>query len=173
MFERFAIRSFLAWTLVVAPALYPQSAQYASPWAGLASSASINSSAAGDAASVDPASAADVVFSPTDALMVANRARTLGNAPSGDGTRYFAATDLDLRKLNVQQQLARLSPAPVVAGDGVRKLDIYVDLKDPLFVQPRPGQSVDIGSAEIKGQGGAQDVEVNASIFLNGVYPTP
>jgi hypothetical protein len=50
----------------------------------------------------------------------------------------------------------------------VRKLDIYVDLMDPLVLQVRPGQSVNIGSAEIKAQG-VQNIEVNASIFLNGV----
>lgn len=166
-------RCFLAWALLAVPSLYSQTAQFASPWAGLASSASVNSSAAGDAAAVNPASAADVIFSPTAALMVANRARTLGNTASGSGTRYFAVTDLDLSKLTPQQQLARLSPVPAVAGDGVRKLDIYVNLRDPLFVQPRPGQPIDIGSAEIKAQGGAQNVDVEASIFLNGVNLVP
>jgi hypothetical protein len=168
MIRNFAIRSFLAGALLAAPSLYSQTAQFGSPWAGLSSSVSTNSSSAAAAAAVNPASAANVVFSPTTALMVANRARTLGDKPSGSGTRYFSATDLDLSKLTPQQRLQRLSPAPVVAGDGVRKLEISIDLKDPLFVEAQSGQSIDIGSADIKAQG-HQNVEVNASIFLNGV----
>lgn len=54
----------------------------------------------------------------------------------------------------------------------MRKLEININLRDPLFVEPRPGQSIDIGSAEIKAQG-FQNVEVNASIFLNGVILVP
>jgi hypothetical protein len=73
--------------------------------------------------------------------MVANRARTLGNTRGRmfhlHMCHFYPAPDLDLSRLNYQQQLARLSPAPVVAGDGVRKIYLYLDLGDPLVLAPR------------------------------------
>lgn len=167
MRNNIASRFLLAAALLCTPRLPAQSAQFSSLQPSLASSVPSALSATAAAEAGNPASAA-ALFSPVTATAVANRARTLGNTPSGSGTRYFAATDLDLRNLTPRQVLDRLSPKPVSARDGVRHLDIYVDLKRPLLVDVQPGQSVNIGSAEIKAEG-IRDVEVHASIFLSGI----
>lgn len=160
--------AFLA-VLVVAPLARPQAAQFNSLGPSVTSSTP-SSLAASVAAQGGQVSAASHLFSPVTAAANVNRARTLGNTPSGSGTRYFAAADSDIANLSPRQVAERLVPKPVSAGDGVRKLEISIDLKRPLLIEaPPPSQSLNIGSAEIKGGGGYRDVEVQASIFLSGI----
>lgn len=150
----------LSTTLVFTPLLHGQTADFSALRSQLQMSGSAVST-------LDPASASNV-FTYSTQIMIENRARTLGNKLSGSGTRYFAAVDSDLRGLTPQQALQRLSPPPINPGDGVRKVEISIDLQRPLTMEARPGDSVDIGTAVIN-SGGLQNVEVQSSIFTSGV----
>jgi hypothetical protein len=154
----------LAAAMLIVPALRAQNAQQVSSLLPALQSAAPSPSTAGSGA----ASAAEI-FSPATEIMVQNRARTLGNSLSGSGTRYFAATDTDLKGLSPAQALARLSPPPVSAANGVRKLEISINLQQPLIVEARSGQPIDIGTAVVQAAGGVQNVEVHASIFFDGI----
>jgi hypothetical protein len=103
-----------------------------------------------------------------DPTMIQNRYRTLGNNLSGGGDRYFAASDRDVQGLSPQQALRRLSPPAVSAAQGVRTLDIAINLTEPLTVEAQPGQLVEIGTAVVHAAG-LRQVEVNTSIFTNGI----
>lgn len=110
------------------------------------------------------------VRSPSEIVSIKNRARLLGDQPSPSGTRYFAVTDSAIRDLRPDQLRERLSPTVIKAGDGVRRLDIVVEVRRPLTVRSSPGASeVYIGTALVEAGPALNDIEVRASIFTSGI----
>lgn len=130
------------------------------------------SSTAGSLArsSITAASAAATTGSPDPSteVMVRNRARVLGDRLSADGTRYFSVADSDLRGKTPDQVLQRLSPSAISTGDHVRQIDIEVNLNTPLTVFTKPGQSIDIGTAQVDGAG-VHSITVNSMILTDGI----
>ena len=92
----------------------------------------------------------DAPYSQSTLVMITNRARTLGNQASAARTRYFVATDADLRGKTPEETLQRLTPAEIRPGDHVRTLEVLIDLKRPVTVRPEAGQTANIGTAIVE-----------------------
>jgi hypothetical protein len=107
-------------------------------------------------------------YAPSQLALIENRARTLGNQLSASRTRYFAVTDADLRGLSPEAALARLAPPPVTAADGVRNLNIVINLTHPITLASPPTQPVTIGTAIIDGAG-IRNIHVQTYIFAPGL----
>ena len=102
---------------------------------------------------------------------VKNRARSLAGELSGSATRYWAVTDVDLEDLSSRaEKLARLLPPPVTAGNGIRRYEVVVDTRNPLFFDLARHEVARVGTVEV--QRGSARVEVitiidNAVIYSN------
>jgi hypothetical protein len=103
-------------------------------------------------------------YSEVSIAAIKNRARTLGDAPSGSGTRYFEVTDLDLNSLSASEILRRLSPESAREAADIRLIDIVVDLRRPLLLYSKPGQPVTIGTAVLSAAEAAKTIQVNSII---------
>ena len=94
-----------------------------------------------------------------------NRAQVLGNRVSGDGTRYFSVTDRNLAGIKDPKVIAqKLCPPPIVAGDGVRRIEIEIEVRAPLFLAVPMGQEVRIGTVSV--DPGVRDIQVNSRIYM-------
>ena len=99
--------------------------------------------------------------------MVKNMARWFQNRVSPSGVRYWSLVDSDLKGKTPDQMLQRLSPPAIQEGGRVR-MDVVVDLKEPLTIFARPGQSISIGTALVDGAG-TQSITVTSIISTNGL----
>jgi hypothetical protein len=111
------------------------------------------------------AGAVSGTVTPSSLVMIENRARVLGNRLA-NGIRYFAVTDSDLIGKTPAEIMQRLSPSPIRAGDGVRSMEIVVDLKRPLTLYTSGGEP-NIGTAIIQASPSLRQVEIHSSIFAN------
>ena len=105
-------------------------------------------------------------YTPSSLVMIENRARTLGDRCDASGTRYFAVKDSDLIGKKPQEIVQLLAPTAIKAGDGVRKMEVLVDLQKPIMIYTNPGQSAYIGTVVAQGSG-LRQIEVHSSIFAN------
>ena len=102
---------------------------------------------------------------------VKNRARSLAGELSGSATRYWAVTDVDLKDLGTRaEKLARLAPPPVIAGSGIRRYEVVVDTRNPLFLDLARQEVARIGAVEV--QSGAARLEVRTVIENAAIYAT-
>jgi len=111
-------------------------------------------------------SGASGTFSPSEVVMIKNRARVLGNKVDGSGTRYFAVTDSDLIDKTPQEVVQRLSPPTITSGDRVRNMDIVVDLQHPVTIYAPADQPPSIGTVTIS-DSDVHSVEVNSFVLIN------
>lgn len=108
--------------------------------------------------------------SPASIMSVKNRARTLGDQPSPSATRYFSVSDADLRGLTPAQVNTRLSPTEIRAGDGIRRVEIVVEIQRPLNIRTTSVDvPVQIGTATLEASPLLKDIEVKASIFTSRI----
>lgn len=105
---------------------------------------------------------------PSTETMVRNRARVFQDRVSPSGVKYWSLLDSDLNGKTPDQVLQRLSPTAIGSGDHVREMDILVDLKEPLTVFTKPGQSISIGTALVDGAG-ISSITVASMISTNGL----
>ncbi len=102
---------------------------------------------------------------------VKNRARSLAGELSGSATRYWAVTDVDLQGAKSRaEKLARLTPPPVHARDGVRRYSAVIDTRNPLFLDLARQELVRVGTVEV--QRGAARLEVTTIIENAAIYST-
>jgi hypothetical protein len=103
--------------------------------------------------------------------LIRNRARTLGDDTVA-GTRYFASTltNGDVAGKTPEQLLQLLTPPPVKATDGIRRMEVLLDLTRtrPLTLFGPPRQPVSVGTVQVQSQG-IKQIEVNTSIISNGL----
>jgi hypothetical protein len=107
-------------------------------------------------------------FDPSTIEMVKNRARTFGDQVSGAGKRYWALTDADIQGKTAEQIQRLLTPSEVKPGDGVRVMDIVVELLGPIKILSSPDKPVYIGTAQVDARA-ARKIEVNSNIVVNGI----
>jgi len=103
-------------------------------------------------------------WDPTTQVMIANRARVLGNRATASGTQYFAVTDRDIANTKPEDLIQRLSPVVTSGGEPVRKVEILVDLQRPLTVVTHSRQSVNLGTAILETPS-LRNIEVDTGIF--------
>ena len=116
-----------------------------------------------------PPAISEKSYSAPSMVMIKNRARTLGNQATGSRTRYFAVGDSDLIGKNPEEVLKLLEPTPVNASDGVRRLDLLIDVtRAPLTILGRPGQELNVGMAVVDSLG-LKNIEVHSNIFTSGL----
>lgn len=106
-------------------------------------------------------------YNPSARVMVESRARTLGTRLSASRTRYFSVADVDLIGKSPAEVMERLSPAPVGARDGVRAMEILVDVRRPTALHTRGQIPTDIGTATVSARG-VRRFESNATIVALG-----
>lgn len=111
--------------------------------------------------------AASGTVTPSSLVMIENRARVLGNQTSASGTRYFAVTDSDLVGKTPDQIIHLLSPTAISTADGVRTMEIVVDLKRPLTLYNSTGEQINIGTAIVQGSPSFRQIEVHSSILAS------
>jgi hypothetical protein len=150
--------------LIAAPYLLSAAGPPPSATSSLVNSA--NSVTAG--ATSNPASAASGAtpgnVTPSSLVMVKNRARVFGTQTSANGTHYFAVTDSDLIGKSPDEMIQRLSPAAVRTGEGIRVLEIVVDLRHPLSLYT-DGSEPNVGTAVVQASSSARPIEVHSYIF--------
>jgi len=129
-----------------------------SPASSLARSSLAATSAAATTGSPDPSTE----------VLVKNRARVFADRVSASGVRYWSLVNSDLNGKTPDQVLQRLSPTAIRASDHVREMDIVVDLKEPLTVFTKPGQSFSIGTAQVDGAR-VHSITVTSIISTNGL----
>jgi len=66
--------------------------------------------------------------------------------------------------------LARLAPPPVIAGSGIRRYEVVVDTRNPLFLDLARQEVARIGAVEV--QSGAARLEVRTVIENAAIYAT-
>ena len=110
-------------------------------------------------------SPAQAAPSPSAFVMTKNRARTLGDELSASQTRYFAVTDADLQGRTNDEILRRLMPKEVKANDGVRRMEILIDVRRPVTVTA--SAPTYIGTASI--DAATRRIEVNSTITVTGL----
>ena len=100
-------------------------------------------------------------------IMFRNRSRVFGDRIV-DGRRYWSVVDADVNGKSNDQVLQRLAPAPILARDGVRELDILVDVKRHLTVFTTPDRPVDIGTATVDAKD-VRSISVTSIISASGL----
>jgi hypothetical protein len=107
--------------------------------------------------------------------LIKSRAKALGNTGSPAGTRYWVATDADLARLrgNPTAVLQRLAGPELSADDGVRRVEVLVELHHPTTIRSAAEQSVNIGTTTINGSAPRRGLDVHSSIFASGVTVKP
>jgi hypothetical protein len=105
----------------------------------------------------------------TPSSLVINRARIFGSQTSASGTRYWAVRDSDLIGKTPDEIIQRLSPSPVRAGDGVRTMEIVVDLKHPITLY----QQANIGTVVVESSPSLRQIQVHSSIFATNLTVIP
>lgn len=96
---------------------------------------------------------------------IEHRARVLGDSVAGNGERYFAVNDRDLTRVKTSaERLALLTPASVKPGDRVRKVNVVIDVRNPLFLRVPEAELVRLGSVEV--DPAVRRLEVNTIVNL-------
>lgn len=101
-------------------------------------------------------------------VMIKNRARTFSGAANASGTRYFAVTDADIRGKSPQEVIQRLSPSAITNGEAIRRLEILVELREPLTIRGEPGTPVNVGTASTESST-LRHLDVRSSILTQGL----
>lgn len=119
-----------------------------------------------------PSSAGASVVNSLKIAEIKNRARVLGDKSSASRTRYVSITDEDLRGASTSQEvLKRLAPAPVKADQGIKRVEVVVDLEHPIFLRVPRDQIALVGTVLVEGR--VNDLVVNSSIYKAHVTVTP
>lgn len=96
---------------------------------------------------------------------IEHRARVLGDSVAGNGERYFAVNDRDLRNAKTSaERIAVLTPPSVKQGDRVRKVNVVIDVRNPLFLRVPDAQLVRLGAVEV--DPAIRRLEVNTIVNL-------
>lgn len=91
-------------------------------------------------------------YDPLAISRVEHFSRVYGDSVSGSGTRFVAVRDQDLAKAKTSADaLKLLSPATVKVGDGVRQVEVVVDLRRPIVLHVPPGTGVRVGTVLVEG----------------------
>ena len=98
------------------------------------------------------------------AVSVKNRAATLGNGVSGSGTLYRYVTDQDVANARDSKALMELLSPKVNAGDGIRKVEMVVDLRRALSLNVPKGSTVNIGTVRVDPM--VRQLEANALVSM-------
>jgi hypothetical protein len=106
-----------------------------------------------------------ILYSPSSFVMITNRARTLGDQVNASGTRYFSVKSADLQGMTSEQVARRLAPPEVKATDGVRSMDILVDIERP--VTARSSGPAYVGTALV--DAATRQISVQSTIIANGL----
>ena len=105
-------------------------------------------------------------YTPSSIVMIENRAKVLGNRTTASGTRYFAVKDSDLVGKKPEEIVQSLAPAAIQAGDGVKKMEVLVNLQKPITLYTNADQPAYIGTV-VAQAAGLRQIEVHSSIFTN------
>lgn len=104
----------------------------------------------------------------TTETMIRNRSRVFGDRVTASGEKYWSVADADLQGKAADQIKQRLSPAPISMRDGVRDMNVLVDLKRHLTVFTTPDHPVDIGTATVDGKD-LHSIAVTSIISASGL----
>lgn len=105
---------------------------------------------------------------PSTEVMIRNRAKVFRDRLTASGKKYWSLTDSDLIGKPPDQVLQRLSPSAIKASDGIREMNIVVDLRKPLTVFAGAGELISLGTAEVEGAD-LRSISVKSTISTNGV----
>jgi hypothetical protein len=103
---------------------------------------------------------------PSSLVMIKNRARVFGSQiDAANGVRYFAVSDSDLIGKTPAEIIQRLSPTPISSGNGLRDMEIVVELRHPLTLYTDGTTEPNIGTAVVQASSSARPIEVHSYIF--------
>jgi len=111
-------------------------------------------------------------MSPSNQVLIHNRARAYGDRVSASGTRYTYVSDSTLRGKSADEVLRSLSPAPIAPNDHVRDVETVVNLNHPLTLYADSDQSINIGTAIVQGTG-LKDIEAHSSVTTQALTILP
>ncbi len=116
--------------------------------------------------------AASRTLSPSNQMLIQNRARVYGDRVSANGTRYFYLSDSALRGKSPDEVLQSLSPTPIGPNDHVRVVETVVNLSHPLTLYADRDQPISIGTAIVQGAG-LKNVEAHSNVSTQGLTILP
>lgn len=87
--------------------------------------------------------------------LIKNRARVLSDETTASGTRYFAVSERDVAGKSPSEVLGLLRPKTVQPDDGVRKMQVLVDLtrSRPMSISSKRGEPATVGTVFAEGHG--------------------